>query len=31
MRLGTWTEYSKNITKSNTEILTDMWKGVKAA
>ena len=31
MRFGTWTEYSKNITKSNTEILTDMWKGVKAA
>lgn len=30
MRFGNWTEYSKNITKSNTEILSDMWKGVSA-
>ena len=28
MRFGTWTSYSKNITKSNNEILHDMWKGV---
>ena len=28
MRFGTWTSYSKTITKSNNEILLDMWKGV---
>ncbi|MBE6143615.1 MAG: hypothetical protein E7177_06525 [Erysipelotrichaceae bacterium] len=28
MRFGTWTSYSKTITKSNNEILQDMWKGV---
>lgn len=30
MRFGTWSDYSKSITKSNTEILSDMHKGVTA-